>query len=435
MSRTERETTWLKVLILCMGGGIIYILPYLRFGYYDAMIEGMNLTNSQLGYAAGAYGFIGAFGYLMGGILADQFKARNLLVFSFVGTGLCGFFMATLPGFVPLMIVHGIMGITISLAFWPAFMKIVRFSASSENQGKIFGTVTGGRKLASLFIAAAGMWIFGLYPKSDQVSGFQFAVTFFSSLHIIVGLLFLVAWKSAPDDKAAEGSAKNAGQMFKELVRDLKTVFRIKEMWILIAALYGIYACYRFSDIFTPYLSQGIGITALMAGIIGYGKNYGSASVGSIVTGFLTDKIGRVKWPVTSACIAVALKCLFFFIPVGASVAATVNIVLFMVCIYPVYPMIFALLDEAGIPEKYSGTVIGLMSCIGFMGETVAPAVSGWALDAFPQGLAGFKIVFAVSIVHGIFGIGMLLFFAWHVKRKSEQQAPAPQTEKEATAA
>ena len=146
MSQNDRQTNWIQIFILCLAGGTIFILPYLRYGYYDAMIASLGITNTQLGTIMAAYGAFTLPSYLIGGFLADRFPARNLLVFSFLSTALGGFYLMTNPGYTGTLLIHGFWGISTVLTFWAAYFKIVRLSAATENQGKIFGIVNGGRR-------------------------------------------------------------------------------------------------------------------------------------------------------------------------------------------------------------------------------------------------------------------------------------------------
>ena len=41
-----------------------------------------HLTNTQMGLLGSAYGVLGVFSYIIGGVLADKIKAKKLLIFS-----------------------------------------------------------------------------------------------------------------------------------------------------------------------------------------------------------------------------------------------------------------------------------------------------------------------------------------------------------------
>lgn len=71
----------LQLFILSGGAGTIYFLPYMRSSYYDVMIEGLKLTNTQLGQISSMYGIFTILCYLPGGWLPDFTSLLILHVF------------------------------------------------------------------------------------------------------------------------------------------------------------------------------------------------------------------------------------------------------------------------------------------------------------------------------------------------------------------
>ena len=60
-----------------------------------------------------AYGIVNFICYFPGGILADKFSCKKLIIFSCFGTAAAGLWYWTMPGFVGLVIIHGIFAITV----------------------------------------------------------------------------------------------------------------------------------------------------------------------------------------------------------------------------------------------------------------------------------------------------------------------------------
>jgi len=58
---------WMIMLCLCLSGGVIYLLPYLREIYYLPMQEALHLTNTQLGVLMSAFGVTAMISYFPGG--------------------------------------------------------------------------------------------------------------------------------------------------------------------------------------------------------------------------------------------------------------------------------------------------------------------------------------------------------------------------------
>lgn len=62
----------------------------MRAMFYDQMIDGMGITNTEFGNKIGLYGLTSIAFYFFGGIVADKFSSRKVLVFSYLITALGG---------------------------------------------------------------------------------------------------------------------------------------------------------------------------------------------------------------------------------------------------------------------------------------------------------------------------------------------------------
>ena len=89
--KSALKKNFLTVILLALAGSIIYGLPYYRFYYYDSYMQLYHLSNVQIGMLGSAYGFLGMLSYLLGGVMADKFNAKKMVVFSLIATGACGF--------------------------------------------------------------------------------------------------------------------------------------------------------------------------------------------------------------------------------------------------------------------------------------------------------------------------------------------------------
>jgi MFS family permease len=90
VTETEAGAAYRRVMIavLCVGGGVIYGLPFLRQQFYLPLLQALRVNNTQLGVMSGVYGFAAMLSYFPGGWLADRISAKKLLTFSFIATGL-----------------------------------------------------------------------------------------------------------------------------------------------------------------------------------------------------------------------------------------------------------------------------------------------------------------------------------------------------------
>ena len=144
MGKTKKgfsAKVWIAILLLCLTGATIYYMPYLRWMYYDTLLEASGLNNTQFGFTMSVLGITSMIFYPFGGVLADRCKANILLCISMVGTGLLGFWYATFPGYIAQIIIFGGWGVLCTLTFWSAMMKATRQLGTSEQQGRLFGLV------------------------------------------------------------------------------------------------------------------------------------------------------------------------------------------------------------------------------------------------------------------------------------------------------
>lgn len=82
---------WVTLIVVAIAGGLMTKLPYLRETYMEPLQAATGATKTQLGMLMSAYGIVNFICYFPGGILADKFSAKSLIVFSCFGTALAGF--------------------------------------------------------------------------------------------------------------------------------------------------------------------------------------------------------------------------------------------------------------------------------------------------------------------------------------------------------
>jgi len=81
---------WLSLLCLCIGGGTIYKLPYIRDVFYVQFQEAFGATNTQMGLMMTVYAVACALCFLPGGWLTDLVPAKYLVSLGLFTTGATG---------------------------------------------------------------------------------------------------------------------------------------------------------------------------------------------------------------------------------------------------------------------------------------------------------------------------------------------------------
>ena len=161
------------IIIIALGGAIIYGLPYFRYDYYDAYLEVYNLTDTQMGVFGSILGVFGMVSYLFGGIVADRFSTRTVLTVSLIGTGLGGLVHLLPLNYTALLCLYAFWGVSSLFAFWPCCVKAVRILSGSGDQGKAYGFFEGGRGIGAALMASGAVIAFkiGAGQMEDQVAG------------------------------------------------------------------------------------------------------------------------------------------------------------------------------------------------------------------------------------------------------------------------
>ena len=175
--KSALKKNFLTVILLALAGSIIYGLPYYRFYYYDSYMQLYHLSNVQIGLLGSAYGFLGMLSYLLGGVMADKFNAKKMVIFSLIATGACGFLHLITGQFYVLLAIYAIWGLTSLLTFWPACVcretlrsRAVHMESSKEREELLMPDIWQSQLRSSQ------------YSRQNQCQPWESAVVFSSIL-------------------------------------------------------------------------------------------------------------------------------------------------------------------------------------------------------------------------------------------------------------
>lgn len=394
-----------KILLLSFAGSIIYGLPYFRSYYYDAYKQMYNLSNLEMGTLGSAYGLLGLFSYILGGILADKFKAKYLLIFSMISTGLGGILHLVLTDFRALVVIYGLWGITSLLTFWPALMKMVRMQAKDNEQSRAYGIFEGGRGIFTAAHLTIATFIFSIleYKFVFYLGNIDYIIIFYSISPIIVGILFIFILKNDEIDEEEKEKIN---------IKRIWQIIKMPAIWIIIVMVFCMYFYQMSIYYFTPYATNVIGVSATLAASIAVFKQY-LRPFASTSGGFLADKFGKGQ-VMAAGFILMALGTVVLILAGEIKSYQVVVLVLAGAIIYfglyATYGIYFSFLSEGGIPIGVTGLAIGLVSTIGYIPEIVAPLIAGEILDRF-DGNKGYYIYFILMMAMAF--IGFIFSIIW----------------------
>jgi len=394
----EKKSSWRKwlTLALCgMAGSLIYKMPYLRETYYTAMQEATGATNAQLGLLMSVYGIVNFVLYLPSGWAADKFSARKLMTFSLVITGATGFYYATFPSFVMIVLLHALWAVTTVFTFWSVCVRIVRHLGESAEQGRLYGFWYLGKGLTSMIVGFISVPLFARF--GEGVGGLRAAILFYSILTIVIGLL---CWFLIPDDKL-EGEKSNFH------FADMKIVLKKPAMWLAGFIAFCMWNIYIGFGMVTPYLTEVFGMNESQVAVASVVRAYILFAIGGFIGGRLADKCkSRTKFMIYAFCGMIIFTIVYIVLPGGTGMIkpALINMAALGVFIYCANAVFFSLIDEVNIPRKVSGTAAGLMSMITYSSEIYCYTMVGNMVDKNP-GITGYRNVFIFMLACAVAGL------------------------------
>ena len=395
---------WINVVLLSIGAGGVYLLPYMRNTFYDAMLVALNVNHTQLGIIQGFFGLLMLVCYFPGGFIADRFPANKLLFISFLGTGLGGLYFSTFPSFTMTVVLHVWFGISCTLTFWAAFIKAQRISAPPESQSKVFGFTEAGRRVVSTVAALIGAWLIGRW--SDTTLGLKMVIYFYSAIMITAAFLVLFMFKEDPRYVGDEGAKSSVA------IADMIKVMKMPAVWICALLIMFIYYAFRNQDIMTPYSTNLCGLSAVMGATLATIRYYGIAPVGAILGGFLGDRIKPSGVMIFGSLTVLATSLIFIVVPGRPATLMMIvcTLMIFMIAHFMMRAVYYALLEEGKVPVRYTGVATGIIATIGYSGDFIAPIYQGFFLDHFP-GQTGYNYIFATSVVAALLCVILSLIF------------------------
>ncbi len=393
MTRLRR---WLVMACLCLSGGFIYLIPFLREVYYIPLQEALGITNTQLGVLMSVFGATALITYFPGGWLADRFSARKLITLSMVATGVTGLYFATFPSYPISVALHAFWGVTCSLTFWSAMIKATRNWAPPEQQGKAFGILESGRGIAEVVGSTALLAVFALLGSGEFA--LSWVVIGFSAINIAIGVM---AWYSL-EETGREGLdpvEKRIG------LQQIVTVLKLPAVWLISIVIMAAYSAYWGSYYFTPYATDVFLMSVVFGGAIGVGKMW-VKPLAALGAGFLADRAGISKTVVWCFAVVIVSFGVFIFAPGNSNLVALliVNTAIASVAIFALRGIYYALLEEGAIPLAVTGTAAGVVSVFGYTPDVFMPLVGGALLDRYP-GRVGYNYLFLVIVILSVLGL------------------------------
>lgn len=408
MKENSKFSKYLTLFVLGIAGGCIYILPYIKYTFYDAQIAAMGITNAQSGMLLTVYTILNIVLYIPGGILADKLPPKWVLVISCGAAGITGFLYSMTMSYVMGLVCWGLLAFSTAFVFWASLMKAVRMVGTEKEQGFMYGFYFACNGLMKAIVAYVCLLAYNA-KGSDIVAGFHSSINTYGIVMLVAAALIAVIMKN---EKATESAAENKFQM-----SQVGSLLKSPAVWIVSIVIFCGYGLYSCSSYFTPYLTNVIGVDTSTSAFIAIIRNYGFLLLAPI-GGLLADKVFKstAKWLTWCLAVVGLLFIGVLLLPSTISAGGAIAYTMLPGALSLIeYGTLFSLLSGAGIPRAATGTAIGIASIIGYMPDMFYSTMFGSWLDKFGN-TTGYPMIFTFLAATAL--IGAALSYVLYRKNK-----------------
>ena len=397
--KKEINKNWITLLILALAGGLVFKIPYLKYSYYDALVEALNVNDLQLGVLTSAFGMASMVCYFPGGWVADRFKAKHLLCFSFISQGILGLIYSRFPSYNIVLLIHIAYGAIVCLTYWSVAIKAVRLLSSGGDLGKMFGFWEGGKQISGLIISYTALAIFAKFSTAKL--GMASILIIYSVILISVGILLQFLLKDVQSEEKTSLSLKA-----------LLTITKERDAWIFGLMVFSAYHFHIGMNLITPYLTREFGMTTAKASGISMFMLYAVGFLGASIAGIMVDKKGStLKVLQNILVLAIMVLIAYIFLPVNPKLTYVIVGLwaLAQFSNFAIRGIYFSTLSEMKISPEKTGIFIGFASFIGFIPDTYFHVVTGFLMEKYP-GALGFKLCFIYMLIMTTVCMGVIVY-------------------------
>lgn len=425
---------WFIVVICALMAGVMVYVPFLRYSYYDQMVVlfteykpvvSADYVNEFIGDFGLVFGVVSMVGYVFGGIFADKFKEKWLLILGGVVMGVCSFWFGVVPGRTAIMIIHFLYGVGTSFLIWSAYLKLTRKMGDSDEQGRMFSTSEFVRGIFGTIIGFVGVGLLSRATLADggmdpAAVGAQWRTLLFISGALFMVFALLVFIFVPSDVMGAEEKGDTKKEQAEFSMKNIVAVLRLPGTW-MISAL--IFFCFSFTSAGNGYLgaytTSVLGISATQASLFAIIRNYIIAAIMTFLIGFISDKIGSKSKTLGIYLVVSSVLCGALIVTKSIVVLCIAVSFAFAIVYSGMRGIYFATLGEVGIPLKYTGIATGIISALCYLPDVYFAKLAGSWIDKF--GNKGYDYIWMWAIGCGILGVIVALITTRYSKKLKQQ--------------
>lgn len=389
-NRTKLHYMALILTIACSNTAL-YGLPYLRGQFYDIELAALSLTNVQLGTLFCIYGAVAIVAYIFGGVIADRFPGKAILITALIISGFLHLYVMTGPSYPELCVIFAMMAVTSILMFYPASVKILTYMSAGDHRGSVLGDYLAMVSVLTIAVSFVGFAV--MRSGEDSRKTFNTLMLVYGLLHFAAVGMILKFYSDDGGETSRFSFSEVSGILHDGKMRRV-TVLTFTNYMMICMLTYVI-----------PYLTEICGVNESTAVIFSIIRVNVLAVAAAPLAGRLCDRIGSATKVMTYASLIAAILIVGVFagcflpMPIGVTMllilAATFSII-------SAKSINAVLLTEIGTPKCYMGTAIGFVSFFGYSPDAFIYRIGGEAIDRYMT--AGYAAIFGAFIVTGLIG-------------------------------
>lgn len=400
----ERLSVYVQVTLLALAASVIYSAPYLRQLFKTSLLDAFSLTESQLGNLSSMYAITSIICYIPGGWIADRVAPRILVIIALFASAATYAWWATIPSYQELLIIHALWGVIGVGVLWAAMFKHVRLLAGGDEQGRMFGTLEGGRGLFEAILLTVATFVFSLFTTRQL--GMVNVIVIYTVFAAVLGIVMLFM-KDADREPSSTGSEKIH-------ISDLLLIVKQPTIWLLCIILAAVYHVFWATIEFPSFAETGGFAMPLAAATALGATKLWMRPFGGVFAGMLGDRIGNVRvmeWLFLASIVC----CLYLaLMPTTPDIAWTLWVFIFPfgLLAYGLRGVFWALLYECSVPARALGTAIGFISIMGYSSDGYIPQVSAYLHTNYETGTA-YQLFFTYVAIAATIGLAA----SWLLRR------------------
>lgn len=404
----------LAIFAVAVAGSVIYQPPYFYSAYYDAFMEAFGMTHQQIGIMIAVYGWGNLLTYIPGGIMADKFSPKIMLVCSLFSTAAVTLWMAFSMNAMTAILSAAMFSITTCLLFFTAGNKAVRVIGGKDHCATAFSWYYGVSSVIGFVFGMVQIWIYDQFATTHDAIYWSIIVLAISCA--IAGALVLIFYKE--DKKEIEHTSDDD----KMKLSDIPHLVKNKKLWTA-ALLMGMFCAVNGSiSYFVPYLTSCHGLSVSHGALFSNLTQYGLAIICPI-GGYIVDKIlkSTTKLFVIGFVLVIGLLAVVIAMPTMGLPMALLFATLVTAVSSIMNSIVWSILDEIHIPLKYAATSVGLASLIVYAPDLFLYNIYGYWLDSFGEA-AGYQKLWICTA--GIAAASILIsFILLHMNKDDAKNA------------